>query len=267
MNVSGKRFIIIGDSHSDAPYGVGPKLAEAMTARGATVKVMAIGGSAAFSWLGSKPVCRTYGRDRKCHQLNEVAGQNFDAAIIILGTNDAANAEKAGRDGHNRQTQLAIIVRQLQSLGNKLAPVTIWVGPPLMGAKQDGRVYSNAAMNALYEKATPVFGANAIDSRKLMPAVLGGDGVHLGPKGYAFWADKLAGEIFARNFGVTEGSGVTASGEAPPSVAGPEEGAHPKFPLLDDVGRSMVPLLLIGTALVVYFWPQLTQQARMLRAR
>ena len=50
------KIILIGDSHSDA-YSYGSNLKAALEAKGATVDVAAIGGSAAFYWLKDK-TCR-----------------------------------------------------------------------------------------------------------------------------------------------------------------------------------------------------------------
>ena len=57
-NLKNKRIVIVGDSHTDL-YPFGERLVTGLRDAGADVTVLAIGGTAASSWLGKKqPLCR-----------------------------------------------------------------------------------------------------------------------------------------------------------------------------------------------------------------
>lgn len=209
MDVRGKRIVLIGDSHTDAG-GFGAVVKARLESLGASVTVLGIGGSSAASWLSGKPVCRTYGSSRKCHSLSEAEGNGFDLAIVALGTNDAGAANGAG----GGSARYAKVIRQIAELGQRVAPTVVWVGPPKM--QDTVKWFTNAAMDALYAEGLPVFGSNAIDSRRLMPAVLGGDGVHLSPAGYGVWGDGIVTALLAKG-DIPTSSGVR---QQPPASSG-----------------------------------------------
>lgn len=186
-------IVIVGDSHSDLG-GFGKALQSALEAQGATVTLLGIGGTAAYSWLGKGPVCRTISGQKKCVNLSDVAGQKFDLAIVALGTNDAANANRAAAEGGgNRQALMKKAVGQIAAVGARLAPRMTWVGPPKM--LDTVKWYTNDAMDALYAAGLPYFGDRAIDSRLLMPEKIGGDGVHPSASTYRTWAEGVASKL------------------------------------------------------------------------
>lgn len=209
MNVAGKSIIIIGDSHS-AGGGLGafgPTLKAELEAKGATVRLLAKGGTASANWL-------------KPDKLAPVAGQTFDLAIIALGTNDAANANRAaGEYGRNLNSELSTAVTSIEKLADRLALDFIWVGPPPMGNKT--KWYSQKVMDALYDKALPVFGQKAIDSRPLATSGMLGDGVHYGTSGAKAWAQKVAARFAGGSSEVAPQNsdhGGSSSAESAPSL-------------------------------------------------
>jgi len=212
--------LLTGDSHMEwSPFG--RVLERLLTDAGAKVTRLAIGGSAAFQWAESKPVCRTINGEKKCLSVDDLnAAGPYDLAVISLGTNDAANAgviaeaktwlEYGGLAAEQRRKLDASIkgaVEDLQKFAKKLnARRVIFVGPPTMSDKRtlpassDRSLfyYTNDNMGVFYKLARPVLGAALIDSRPANSPRQDGDGVHVGPKDGARWAryvfERLEGE-------------------------------------------------------------------------
>lgn len=209
MQISGKRILLLGDSHTDwSAYGV--QLERQLTELGATVVRMGIGATAARTWLAG-PACRTISGQRKCHSLEEARQLGpYDIAVVSLGTNDAANSSVGqGDDPAKIRAQARIAAKQIKKVAESIpASVVYWVGPP---AVKDGRIkwkdpktsmyhYYPESMEILWSEASPLFGARALDSRPATAPFLderGADGVHLGSKGGRAWASFVVGSIQA----------------------------------------------------------------------
>jgi lysophospholipase L1-like esterase len=236
------KIVIIGDSHSDT-FTFGSNLKELLEAKGATVDVMGVGSSAAYYWLQPK-TCRI--GTNWCRKLSDAVGKGYDLAIIALGTNDAANANKAaGKNAARREPLLRQAIKDIEKVGGKIAPRMIWVGPPKMAASNDTKSgifqwYTNDAMNALYAVGLPYFGDRAIDSRPLMPEKLGGDGVHMGKEAYKVWAQGVADKIDVS--GGSEGTVTTVPAGEQESSSGPSAPAT-KLPAVILVGVAAVLVL------------------------
>jgi hypothetical protein len=241
-SLKNKRVIIVGDSHTDL-YPFGERLVAGLRDAGADVTVLAVGGTAASSWLGKKqPLCRkaVMGKPAKCQSLKEVKGKTFDLAIIALGTNDAANMNRAAAEGGGARAGLMRqVVGQLDRLGSSLAPRYIWIGPPPVTGKL--KWYTQDAMDALYAAAAPVLKGRMIDSRELVPAGYKSDGAHLLGSSATGWADGVLDRL----------DGVVVTSASP--------GAETAAPLTYGDGRpvSALPLIVLGVvaaaALVVFF--------------
>ena len=247
MNLQGKNVIVIGDSHTDL-FPFGPALVEGLTARGASVTTAAIGGKAAVNFIGKKqPVCRkaAMGQPAKCANLNDLAGRRFDVAIVVLGTNDAANMNReAIETGKSRSALMEKAIRQITAAGGKVAPKMVWVGPPRVTGKI--KWYTQDAMDALYSAGLPVFGSSAIDSRQLMPAKYDGDGVHLGKTGNRVWADGVLARLDAMGeMLVTTSTGASDADQEPGSSAPLELASGPNF-----------AVLLVAAAIVFFLLPR-----------
>jgi hypothetical protein len=95
MDFSGKRIVIIGDSHVDAST-FGRVLESTLRERGANVTRFGWGSSAARTWLAGKPISTT----PKWYTLAQVNQSGpYDLALVCLGTNDGANSEAAAAQG------------------------------------------------------------------------------------------------------------------------------------------------------------------------
>ena len=242
-SLKNKRVIIVGDSHTDL-YPFGERLVAGLRDAGADVTVLAVGGTAASSWLGKKqPLCRkaAMGKPAKCASLGDVRGKTFDLAIIALGTNDAANMNRASQEGGG--TRAALMRRaasQIDQIGSLLAPQYVWVGPPPVTGKL--KWYTQDAMDALYAAASQgALKGSIIDSRELVPAGFKSDGVHLLGSSSTGWADGVLGRL-----------GTVAVTSAP-------EGFETSVPVISDARPPVpeaLPLLVLGVvaaaALVVF---------------
>lgn len=218
LPLAGKHVLLTGDSHMEwSQFGV--KLAAKLKAAGARVTQLAIGGSAAFQWASGKPVCRADGEGKKCISLADIkAAGPYDIAIISLGTNDAANAGKAGGDMTvASRGAIADTKRFADAIGAKQ---TWWVGPPTMGKNETKQsyvaYYSNRNMEFVYAAGFATFGSFAIDSRPANPGAPDGDGVHVGTKSGEKWAqlvfDKVeAGQTSGTNMNLVLFIGATAA--------------------------------------------------------
>ena len=230
-------IVLVGDSHSDFG-GLGSGIKSELEGKGHKVTMLAIGGSAASSWLGAKPVCRTIGGKKKCQSLADVAGQKFDLAIIALGTNDAANANRASKEGGgNREKLMQKAVDQIAEIGAKLAPSMVWVGPPKMLDKLPW--YTNDAMDALYAVGLPKFGSRVIDSRPMMPAKIGGDGVHPSKATYAVWSKAVAAALAGVVGGAPEAPVDPAAG-AQAAAAAEAEASKRRWTLIFSLSGAAV---------------------------
>jgi hypothetical protein len=197
MDVAGKRIVIIGDSHVDLSW-FGKSLEATLTARGAHVVRHGWGGSAASTWLAGK---RIFGKQYTLKGVSD-AGP-YDLALVVLGSNDAANAQRASMEGG--PTLAAGVATASQKIwqvaGSLNAGTSFWVGPPAMGTKSP--YWTNGAMDALWRATSPQFGKRALDSRPATQThVKGGDGVHLGKEGADAWTSFVVSEVTKQEAGV-----------------------------------------------------------------
>lgn len=255
MQISGKRILLLGDSHTDwSPYGT--SLERQLTELGATVVRMGIGATAARTWLSGQ-ACRTISGQRKCHSLEEARQRGpYDIAVVSLGTNDAANSSVGQGDNPAKiRAQAKIAARQIKQVADTLpASVVYWVGPPSVKDKRKThtdwqRNYNPDTMEILWSEANPLFGARALDSRPATEPFLnerGADGVHLGSKGGRAWASFVVGSIQADTADLPALPQRAAPTPPPPPPPAPPPAAPPAAP-----PAPVVPVPVIVPALPV----------------
>jgi hypothetical protein len=159
MDVEGKRLIIIGDSHVDGNW-FGQALELSLEARGAEVVRYGWGGSAASTWIAGRRIFK------KQYSLQVIRGDGpYDAALVVLGSNDAANAQRASMEGgRSLREGVKIASSDIRKVADSLGAVkSFWVGPPAMGSASP--YWTNAAVDALWQETAPKFGKAALDSR------------------------------------------------------------------------------------------------------
>jgi lysophospholipase L1-like esterase len=191
-----KRALIVGDSHADwTPFA--KALASKVGALGYSVTRAGVGGTSARTWLKAE-VCRP--KKDKCVKVADLQkGGPWDLVLISLGTNGAANANKAGVDAG------AQIAQRVKTLATKLAGKrTIWILPPTLRGNVEW--YSPAALLPVYKHAGES-GLELFDSRPVTEGVVtkkSGDGVHPGAAVGKAWADAVAKQVQNPDLGVTD---------------------------------------------------------------
>ena len=186
MGFGGKRVLVLGDSHTDT-YPLARNLEALLGAEGATVIRYGVGGSAARGWIRGEP----YPGKRISLESVRASGP-YDIAVIVLGTNDAANTVRASMEGGAPLAKgMATAADQIEQVGKSVGAKTVfWVGPPTM--KGTVPYYTNDGVDALWDAASPRFGRHAIDSREATREVAQrGDGVHLNTAGYTTWSQHI----------------------------------------------------------------------------
>lgn len=203
MNIKDKKIVIIGDSHVDWSW-FGKTLEADLASKGASVTRHGWGGSAAANWIAGQ---RIFGKQ---YTLKGVAGGGpYDVALVVLGSNDAANAQRASMEGGPTLTAGVATASQkiLQVAGSLSARTSFWVGPPAMGTKSP--YWTNGAMDALWKATSPLFGERALDSRPATrPHVATGDGVHMGKPGAEAWTAFVVTEISKQEASVGSAASV-----------------------------------------------------------
>lgn len=184
-----KTALVIGDSHVDwSPLG--KALDAELKTLGYQVTRAGVGATAAKTWINKEPVCRPDGT----HCVTKAnLPKGADLLVIVLGTNDAANAHAAGG---NLNTQAENNVKLIQKLADSFSSKSVlWVGPPTM--RDNHKHYTNDVMATLYDAAKRL-NVPVLDSRpatKLLVETGDGDGVHVGKKGGKAWAKAIAEAI------------------------------------------------------------------------
>ena len=187
MQLQGRRVLLTGDSHMEGAFGAA--LERKLLDQGAIVTKLAVGGSSARAWA-SGTACRP--GTESCLTVEElIAAGPYDVVIMSLGTNDAANANRAGADLEDAAARAASNVWTFaERLG---APATFVVGPPTMA---DRGYYTNEAMapvaNALAQ-AFPRQPIRFIDSRSVPR--LDGDGIHMGRRSSEPWTELVMSHV------------------------------------------------------------------------
>ena len=164
------RVFVVGDSHSAA---LGPFLFE--------------GGQA----LGWEPAGRisnvgwSTGRYRnESEWKTRIADARPDTVIVILGTNDAAQAQQAYVE------QLRAVVDAIRASG---ARSIVWIGPP---SAKDPQIDARADRIAPWQGSfLPQLGVKWIDSRLFTFGGHAPDGVHFTREGYRAWATALIDDL------------------------------------------------------------------------
>jgi lysophospholipase L1-like esterase len=195
------RALILGDSHVDA-NGFGKTLEAALQAKGYTVVRFGVGATAARSWLAGPVTRKGLGAYRS---LTEAANAGpYDLALIVLGTNDAANTYRASIEGGPSMDRgIPVAAQQIKQVAGSIpSRVTWWIGPPAMG---DSVVYyNNASVDSLWNTAAPLFAPYAFDSRAITAPHArtkgASDGVHYYGTAATQWAQAVAERVTAPSF-------------------------------------------------------------------
>jgi lysophospholipase L1-like esterase len=184
------RALIIGDSHVD--WGrFGKALQTKLQQAGYQVTRAGAGGTSAASWASGK-ACTP--NKSKCVNVSSLKGP-WDLVLISLGTNDAANGNKAGK----LPARAVLTANRISQIAAKLGGKrTIWILPPVL--RGNIKWYTQPAANAIY-KAAPQARVELFDSRTYTGGVItekSGDGVHPGPKVAEKWASGVAQQASRR---------------------------------------------------------------------
>jgi lysophospholipase L1-like esterase len=189
------RAFIIGDSHSVL---LGPALIKAMSGSGweSAGQISHVGWSTA-----------RYVSDHTWQPA--LATARPDVVIVILGTNDAAQAQQAYAG------QLRTMVDAIKAAG---VPAIVWVGPPSV---------TNAAIDARAERIAPwqgsflpQMGVRWIDSRQMTGGGQAPDGIHFTAAGYRAWAGSLADPLRQTDIGASTAPAGAGSLVIPLLLAG-----------------------------------------------
>lgn len=175
------KALIIGDSHAEG--GFGKALRDELQALGYSVTLAGVGATAIRTWKKKQLVCHPDGTH--CQDQSTLP-KNVDLLVVVLGTNDGANALAANEDlDKAADKNIALLAKVVDSYSPSQ---WFWIGPPWMG--DNVKHYTNAAMDAVYAGAArngvPIF-----DSRPVTKPLVesgSGDGVHVGAKAAKKWA-------------------------------------------------------------------------------
>lgn len=182
--------LIIGDSHAEGVFGM--SLRDLLVKRGYTTTLAGVGSSAIKTWLNKQVVCHPDGSH--CVDQSTLPASP-DLLVVVLGTNDAANASAAGG---NQASKADANVQKLTQLVAKYSPAQfLWVGPPWL--RDNVQHYTNLSAAELYDAADRA-GVPVYDSRVVTKPLVeagSGDGVHLGPKGAKEWAKAVDASLDA----------------------------------------------------------------------
>ena len=176
--------VIIGDSMVDGSP-LAKRLGELLSADGYAVTQAGLGATSADSWDDGDVITRPH-KSVDSGALPKGA----DLLIISLGTNDGANANRAGGDQKAKAEKTAQRISKIAQFYG--AARTIWVLPPWMRGNVEW--YTQEAMEPVYAAAPLAQGVELFDSRAVTKdAVMAGsgDGGHPGAKLQREWADAV----------------------------------------------------------------------------
>lgn len=169
FSLSGKRVLIVGDSHSQV---LGPLLAARLRSRGArVVDVVANPGWSTARYLSEGNVA------------SKAARAGADVVIIELGGNDWPRSLEAYAG------QLGELVRRVQRTGARV----IWLGPAT--ATKEPWKANHRKVASWQSSVLPQMGVEWIDSIRHTYGGHRADGVHFTRTGYAAWADGIIDEL------------------------------------------------------------------------
>lgn len=182
------KALIIGDSMVDGSP-LAKRLGELLAADGYAVTQSGLGATSADSWDDGDDVIK------RAHKSIDTAKlpRGVDLLVVSLGTNDGANAYRAGGDLAAKAAKTASRMATIAQLYG--ARRTVWVLPPWM--RDNVAWYRQAAMEYVYQ-AAPASGLELFDSRPVTrEGVLAGsgDGVHPGAKLQRQWAEAIHAQI------------------------------------------------------------------------
>lgn len=194
-------ILLLGDSLSAKGATPGQKLAAKLRDAGYKVIVNAIGGRSSVSFLKGS----TKGEPAKGDQqlIDVFAAEHIDIVIIMLGTNDVANASLTGSEA-SAMKFFGQIIQQCEAAG----ATVIGIGPPSFPAKKTSTYKGKTGIPL--EQENDVFvpklkklykEGQFIDSRTLTSDILSpkqgraGDGIHFAGKGAEAWATRLAATL------------------------------------------------------------------------
>lgn len=182
------KALIIGDSMVDnSPLA--KRLGELLAADGYEVTQAGLGATSADSWDDGDVITRPH-KSVDSGALPKGA----DLLIISLGTNDGANANRAGGDQKAKAEKTASRITQIAKYYG--AARTVWVLPPWL--RGNVKWYTQDAVEPVYAAAPLAEGVELFDSRPVTKdAVMAGsgDGVHPGAKLQRQWADAVYRQI------------------------------------------------------------------------
>lgn len=176
MNWTGKRVLLVGDSHSVGGYGL--RLEALFREAGADVKRLAVGGMAARDFAVGK-----YSDEFR-------AMLPADVLVVSLGTNDASNLEGVPL------AKVAQYTRQLAV--DSGASVAFYVGPPAFAdgiAKTLYPVFATYNLNQraedVYKAVTKTFPGIIVDSRPLTADLISTRDIHFSAANGRTWAERV----------------------------------------------------------------------------
>jgi len=179
--------LIVGDSHVDWT-AFAKALNTKVAALGYEVTNAGIGATSARSWLKDK-TCRP--KKDKCVKVSHLQKTGpWDLVLISLGTNDAANANKAGVDAGAKTAER--VKKLAAKLGGRR---TIWILPPVLRGNK--KWYTSKAVKTVYTHA-PESGLELFNSLPVTQEVItkkSGDGIHPGSSVGKKWAQAVGAQI------------------------------------------------------------------------
>lgn len=178
--------VIIGDSHVDGSY-FGKKLEKKLQGAGFDVQRYGVGATSTGSWIGGNPSNKS-----KAVNTDDIP-RGADLLLICLGTNDAANANRANKDMAKFALVVADRIAQLTAAFG--AKRTIWILPPWLRGTTPW--YDQESADFIYGGAA-ASGVELFDSRPSTRAFVesgDGDGVHTGSKGSEAWANAVMAQV------------------------------------------------------------------------
>ena len=176
-----RRALIVGDSHVDFGH-FGKELKRQLEAAGFNVTQAGVGGTSARSWSAPRACTPT---KSKCVDVQTLA-RDWDVVFVSLGTNDAANANRARTTKQSASETAARVDALARRLGGAR---TVWVLPPVL--RGNVKWYTQSAADALYSGSARARRVIRFDSRPFTREVVtknSGDGVHPGRDVARQWA-------------------------------------------------------------------------------
>lgn len=187
------RVLLLGDSHTVGPYG--KALADLFLARGDVVTRVGRVGATASSYLNDG-----WKRLEGVGDFSAAKAQQYDLAVVTLGTNDAAALSSTFTPQKAAEA--------VQRLAGGLNAKTVWyVGPPAFSPNA-AATYSpafkqedlNSRAERLWRTVSGLFGSRTVDSRAGTKSFVREGDIHLGDAGGKAWAAAVFQRVQAGEF-------------------------------------------------------------------